>query len=282
MSRSDHVIDVEGLADALATGDVAVVDASWHLPNANRDAKTEFAAGHIPSAVFFDIDAVSDTASDLPHMLPDAKTFGAEAGRLGLRRTQSIVVYDSVGLFSAARVWWALRAMGAIDVRVLDGGLPAWKAAGHPVETGASAPAEAVFEPVFDAGAVATLADVERAASGGESRSQLLDARGGARFRGDAPEPRPGLTPGHMPGAYNLPFDRVTNAHGFIRPDCELGKIIKEAGIDFDRPIITTCGSGVTAAVLSLALAILGHSSKLYDGSWAEWGSLPDAPVEKG
>lgn len=252
-----------------------IVDASWHLDN--RDGRTEYEEARIPGAVFLDIDAVSDPESDLPHMLPTPADFARQAGGLGLSDADTIVVYDSLGLFSSARVWWMLRHMGASDVKVLDGGLPRWRAEGLPVTMGpASPPAPAVFTARPRSGDVADLPAVLSALSGD---AQIVDARAAARFRGETAEPRPGLRSGHMPGALNLPFKDLLAENGTMRPLAELEALFTAAGLDLNGPIITSCGSGVTAAILTLALAELGRDSSLYDGSWAEWGGRSETPV---
>ena len=259
------------LAQALADPRVCALDASWHLPTAGRDARAEHAQAHIPGAPFFDIDALSDRASDLPHMLPDAQAFAQAMGALGLADDMILVVYDSVGLFSAPRAWWTLRTFGARDVRVLDGGLPAWRALGLPVESGAVTRAPAAFAARLDAGAVAAMEDVRAALAAGSA--QVADARSAERFAGKAPEPRPGLSAGHMPGAHNLPMGGVLT-QGRMKTPQEILAAFAQAGLDPDRPMITSCGSGVTAAVLNLALACAGKQApRLYDGSWTEWAS---------
>lgn len=272
------LISTQGLADRLGAPGLKVVDASWHLDG--RDGRADFAAARLPGAVFFDLEAVSDRDSSLPHMLPSAEAFGRAMGGLGLSADSEIVVYDTAGLFSAARAWWMLTVMGAHDVRVLDGGLPRWRNEGRPIENGpVTPPRPARFEARRDAAGVVDL-DAMRAwlASGG----QTADARGAARFRGEAPEPRPGLRSGHMPGARNLPYSALLNPDGAMKRGAELAAAFAEAGIDVARPVVTTCGSGVTAAILSLGLAELGRSSRLYDGSWAEWGGREDTAVETG
>ncbi|WMT86090.1 3-mercaptopyruvate sulfurtransferase [Pelagibacterium sp. 26DY04] len=275
----NYFVSTDWLAAHLDDPSVQIVDASWHMPNTGRDGRSEFEQGHIPGAVFFDIDAVADTSSGLPHMLPDEKTFGEMAGAFGLSADKTIVVYDEHGLFSAPRAWWTFTVMGASEVKILEGGGPKWRAEGRPLETGSANLAPARFEARLDAEAVAGFDQVLAASTAGD---QILDARSQARFTGEAPEPRAGLKSGHIPASRNLPFDKLIE-NGALKSDAQLATIIREAGIDPMRPVITSCGSGVTAAVLALALKTVGADKvRLYDGSWTEWGGRDDAPVETG
>jgi thiosulfate/3-mercaptopyruvate sulfurtransferase len=265
--------------------EIAVADASWHLPAAGRDPRAEYAAAHIPGAVFFDIDGISDPDTSLPHMLPAPAAFAAAMERLGIGDQHTVVVYDTVGLYSAPRAWWMLKAMGARDVRVLDGGLPAWRAAGGPVEAGVVERPPATFTARLDPAMIARREDVAAAVAGAADGGTpaVVDARAAERFRGEAAEPRPGLRAGHMPGARNVPFTSLQTPAGTLRPPEELGAAFAAAGVDPARPVITSCGSGVTAAVLSLALHELGRRDvALYDGSWSEWGADPELPIATG
>jgi len=269
------------LAERLGRPDLRVVDATWFMPGDERRGVDEFRKGHIPGAVFFDIDAVADRESPLPHMLPTPAAFAKAVGALGLTRGAGIVVYDGQGIFSAPRVWWSLRAMGFTDVAVLDGGLPAWRAEGRPIEAGNARPHYAGIEPRYDPDLVRDLEAVRSALA--EGSAQVLDARPAARFRGEAPEPRAGLRGGHMPGACSLPYADLIGADGRMKPKEDLAAAVERAGIDLERPVITTCGSGVSAAVLALALALLGHErAAVYDGSWTDWGGRADTAVVTG
>lgn len=275
---TDPLVSTEWLAERLH--EVQVIDATWFMPGEGVGAES-YAAGHIPGAVFVDIDAVSDKNSDLPHMLPTADAFAREAGELGLRRDRTVVVYDAHGIFSAPRVWWTLRTMGFPRVFVLDGGLKKWRAEGRPVETQAPSPVSTNLESVFDPHLVRDLDAVKDLLERREA--QLVDARAGPRFRGEAPEPRAGLRAGHMPGACNVPWQPLINGDGTLKSADELRAAFTNAGVDLDQPIVTTCGSGVSAALLALALARLGRPDvAVYDASWTEWGGRTDTAVVTG
>lgn len=278
---SDPLVSTEWLAQHLDAPDVRVVDASWHMPAAQRDSGAEFLAAHIPGAVFFDIDDISDETSDLPHMIPTAAKFASRVKKLGLGDGSRIVVYDSSGILPAARAWWHFRAMGHEDVVVLDGGLPKWLAEGRPVEDGPAAPQERHFTPRWQADIYRSLEQMRGLV--GDGSEQVVDARPAGRFDATAPEPRAGLRGGHMPGARNIPLSALLAPDATLLPADQLKVVFEKAGVDIAKPVVSTCGSGITASVVALALFRLGQPrSAVYDGSWTEWGGLTDTPVVTG